>query len=249
MEVVDLKKTYHDRQGQPVPVLQGLSLRLGPGEFVAIRGTSGCGKSTLLNILGCLDRPDGGSCRVDGEDVGAWPESRRAELRNRRIGFVFQNFHLLPFLTVQENVELPFIYDRGGRRPGGDKVAELLRLVGLAGKERRYPGELSGGEQQRVAIARAVVLGAELLLADEPTGNLDGTTAQGVLDLFQQLVEQGKTVLLVTHDPAVAARAGRQLHMEKGTFPSDTGPSPQQGQTGIMVAPLADAGPIRGVDS
>jgi putative ABC transport system ATP-binding protein len=222
IDVIALEKTYRDRQGQPVPVLRGLTLHLDPGEFVAVSGKSGCGKSTLLNILGCLDRPDAGNYRLDGQEVGDWPERRRADLRNGRIGFVFQNFHLLPFLTVMENVELPFIYSHASAKPVAGRAGELLTSVGLAGKERRYPGELSGGEQQRVAIARALVLGAELILADEPTGNLDAATAQGVLDLFEELVRQGKTVLLVTHDSAVAGRARRRLCLEGGAIAADT---------------------------
>ena len=221
IDVADLEKSYRDRQGTHVPVIKGLSFQVAPGEFVAIRGTSGSGKSTLLNILGCLDRPDHGSYRFDGEDVGSWPERRRAALRNRRIGFVFQAFHLLPFLTVEQNIDLPYTYDRQRRRPPAGHVQELLRLVGLEGMGKRYPGELSGGQQQRVAVARALVLGAELILADEPTGNLDAATAGGVIDLFQRLVEQGKTVLLVTHDPAISARARRQVAIEEGRISSD----------------------------
>ncbi len=216
IEATDLQKTYRDRQGQPVPVLKGLTLDLKPGEFVAVRGKSGSGKSTLLNILGCLERPDAGTYRIDDQEVDGWPERRRAELRNRRIGFVFQNFHLLPFLTVQENVELPFIYCRTGTPPGKGGTVELLASVGLEGKHRRYPGELSGGEQQRVAIARALVLGADLLLGDEPTGNLDAATAQSVLDVLEKFVQEGKTVLLVTHDPLVAGRTHRQLDLVDG---------------------------------
>ena len=221
IDVADLEKSYRDRQGTHVAAIKELTFQVAPGEFVAIRGASGSGKSTLLNILGCLDRPDGGSYRFDGEDVGSWPEQRRAALRNRRIGFVFQAFHLLPFLKVEQNIDLPFTYCRDGRRPPPGHVQELLRLVDLEGMAKRYPGELSGGQQQRVAVARALVLGAELILADEPTGNLDAATARGVIDLFQRLVEQGKTVLLVTHDPAISARARRQVVMEGGRILSD----------------------------
>ena len=221
VDAADLHKTYRDRQGQPVAVLKGLTLQLQAGEFVAIRGASGCGKSTLLNILGCLERQDAGTYRLDGQDVGGWPERQRAELRNRRVGFVFQSFHLLPFLNVKENVELPFIY-AAGQAPLAGKTEELLASVGLGGKERRYPGELSGGEQQRVAIARALVLGADLVLADEPTGNLDAATAGGVLDLLDQLVKESKTVLLITHDPLIAARAQRQLRLDGGKIAEDS---------------------------
>jgi ABC-type lipoprotein export system ATPase subunit len=222
IEAVDLAKTYRDRQGNSVPVLRGLTLRVAPGEFVSLSGPSGCGKSTLLNMLGCLDRPDSGSYQFDGQDVTGWSERRRAELRNRRIGFVFQSFHLLPFLTVEGNIKLPLLYSHA-KISVSDRVRQLLRDLELDGMAHRYPGELSGGQQQRVAIARALVLGADLILADEPTGNLDADSAQGVLDVMERLVRQGKTVLLVTHDPAVARRASRQIRLEAGRIASENG--------------------------
>jgi putative ABC transport system ATP-binding protein len=221
IETANIQKTYRDRQGAVVSVLNGLSLQIARGDFVSLAGPSGCGKSTLLNILGCLDRPDGGVYRFDGQDVLGWPERQRADLRNRKIGFVFQSFHLLPFLTVEGNVQLPFTYSRS-ETPNAGAVVKLLQEVELGGMERRYPGELSGGQQQRVAIARALVLGADLILADEPTGNLDAESAQGILDVFVRLVDQGKTLLLVTHDPAVARRAFRQIRLEGGRIASDT---------------------------
>ena len=229
IEINDLEKTYQDSHGQPVPALRGLNLRVATGEFVAVTGASGCGKSTLLNVLGCLDRPDRGSCRLDGEDVADWPERRRAAFRNRRIGFVFQSFHLLPFLTVRQNVELPFLYSDVDP-PAANTVSTLLKSVGLEDMESRFPGELSGGQQQRVAIARALLLGADLLLADEPTGNLDAVMAQTILDLFVELAHQGKTILLVTHDPAVAQRAARTVQMAAGQIVHDTA-AQQQGAT------------------
>ena len=229
IEISDLEKTYRDSHGQPVPALRGLNLRVATGEFVAVTGASGCGKSTLLNVLGCLDRPDRGSCRLDGEDVADWPERRRAAFRNRRIGFVFQSFHLLPFLTVRQNVELPFLYSDVDP-PAANTVSTLLKSVGLEDMESRFPGELSGGQQQRVAIARALLLGADLLLADEPTGNLDAAMAQTILDLFVELAHQGKTILLVTHDPAVAQRAARTVQMAAGQIVHDTA-AQQQGAT------------------
>lgn len=216
VEATDLGKTYRDRQGHLVPVLTQLRLQVAPAEFLAISGSSGSGKSTLLNILGCLDRADAGSYMFDGQRVDEWPERARAELRNRRIGFVFQNFHLLPFLTVKENIALPFLYLKTGLEPDGNQVEELLSFMGLGGKQQRYPSELSAGEQQRVAIARALVLSADLVLADEPTGNLDPDTASGVIDLFERLILRGTTVLMVTHDPIVAARAHRHLHLDEG---------------------------------
>ena len=211
-----LEKSYRDRRGNLVPVLKQLTLRVSPGEFLAISGASGSGKSTLLNILGCLDRPDAGSYSFDGRRVDEWSEPQRAELRNRRIGFVFQKFHLLPFLSVKENIELPFLYRRSDGEPDGGRVGELLSFMGLTGKEERYPSELSAGEQQRVAIARALVLGADLILADEPTGNLDPENAGAVLDLLERLIARGTTVLLVTHDSRNAARAQRHLVLESG---------------------------------
>ena len=221
VEITDLDKTYRDSQGQPVHALSGVTLRIGPGEFVALTGSSGSGKSTLLNIIGLLDRPDRGACRLDGEDVVGWPESRRAMFRNRRIGFIFQSFHLLPFLNVAENVELPFLYSRDTRTSHVD-ASTLLESVGLRGMERRFPGELSGGQQQRVAIARALALGADLLLADEPTGNLDTTTADAILDVFSNLSNTSRTVVLVTHDPRVAEKTSRRVNMSDGRIVTDT---------------------------
>jgi putative ABC transport system ATP-binding protein len=229
IEISDLEKTYQDSHGQSVPALCGLNLRVTTGEFLAVTGASGCGKSTLLNMLGCLDRPDRGSCRLDGENVADWPERRRAAFRNRRIGFVFQSFQLLPFLTVRQNVELPFLYSDVDT-PAPIAISPLLTSVGLENIESRFPGELSGGQQQRVAIARALLLGADLLLADEPTGNVDATMAQTILDLFVELAHQGKTIILVTHDPAVAQRAARTVQMAAGQIVHDT-ESERQGAT------------------
>jgi putative ABC transport system ATP-binding protein len=221
IDVSDLRKTYTDRRGAPVPALSGVDLHVPSGDFVAVSGPSGCGKSTLLNVLGCLDRPDGGVCQLDGEDVAGWPEARRAAFRNRRLGFVFQSFHLLPFLNVRENVELPLLY---ARRAAAQRVAtaDVLTAVGLPGMEERYPSELSAGQQQRVAIARALVLGADLVLADEPTGNLDPASAQTILDVLADLAQRGRTIVLVTHDPAVAARGTRRVAMSAGRVVHDT---------------------------
>jgi ABC-type lipoprotein export system ATPase subunit len=227
VEIANLDKTYRDSRGQPVRALRGVTLRIGPGEFVAVMGSSGSGKSTLLNIIGLLDRPDSGSCRLDGEEVVDWPESRRAMFRNHRIGFIFQSFHLLSFLNVRENVELPLLYRRDTQTPQVD-VSTLLESVGLQGMERRFPGELSGGQQQRVAIARALALGADLLLADEPTGNLDATTADAILDLFSSLSSRGRGVVLVTHDPRVSAKASRRVDMSEGHIVTDTATVPAE---------------------
>jgi macrolide transport system ATP-binding/permease protein len=222
IKATDLQKSYRDRQGQLVPVLKGVTLEVPRAEFLAITGSSGSGKSTLLNILGCLDRPAAGSYSFDGQQVDQWPEPQRAELRNRRLGFVFQKFHLLPFLSVRENIELPFLYSKSGVEPDGNRAGELLSFMGLGGKEQRYPSELSAGEQQRVAIARALVLGADVILADEPTGNLDPETASSVIDLFERLILRGTTVLLVTHDTVIAARAHRHLRLEGGKLAANT---------------------------
>ena len=221
IDISDLQKTYTDSRGQPVSALSGVDLHVGSGDFVAVSGPSGCGKSTLLNVIGCLDRPDGGACRLDGEDVATWPEARRAAFRNRRLGFVFQSFHLLPFLNVRENVELPLLYVRE-TPPQLTPAADVLDSVGLPGIEERYPSELSGGQQQRVAIARALLLGADLMLADEPTGNLDPASSQTILDLFAELARRGRTIVLVTHDSSVAARASRRVEMSAGRVVHDT---------------------------
>jgi putative ABC transport system ATP-binding protein len=204
-----------------VPALRGVDLQVLPGDFVAVSGPSGCGKSTLLNVIGLLDRPDGGACRLDGENVSGWSEAQRAAFRNRRLGFVFQSFHLLPFLTVRANVELPLLYAREDAAKAHDTLA-VLGSVGLQGLENRYPSELSGGQQQRVAIARALLLGADLLLADEPTGNLDPDSSRNILDLFTDLASRGRTIVLVTHDTAVASRATRRVQMAQGRIVHDS---------------------------
>ena len=222
IDISDLQKTYTDSRGEPVPALRGIDLQVLPGDFVAVSGPSGCGKSTLLNVIGLLDRPDGGACRLDGDDVSSWSEAQRAAFRNRRLGFVFQSFHLLPFLNVQANVELPLLYARGGTAGHAPDPGGVLRSVGLEGLATRYPSELSGGQQQRVAIARALLLGADLLLADEPTGNLDPDSSKNILDLFTDLASRGRTVVLVTHDPTVAARATRRVQMAQGRIVHDT---------------------------
>jgi putative ABC transport system ATP-binding protein len=221
IDISELQRTYKDSRGQPVPALSGVELHVSSGDFVAVSGPSGCGKSTLLNVIGCLDRPDGGACRLDGEDVATWSEARRATFRNRRLGFVFQSFHLLPFLNVRENVELPLLYAHDTPAQV-TPTAEVLTSVGLRGMEERYPSELSGGQQQRVAIARALLLGADLMLADEPTGNLDPASSQTILDLFAELAQRGRTIVLVTHDPTVAARASRRVEMSAGRVVHDT---------------------------
>ena len=210
-----LARTYR-RGAIAVPVLETVDLELAGGEWLAILGPSGSGKSTLLNILGLLDRPDAGVYELAGEDVSDLGDTRQAELRNRRIGFVFQSFNLLPRTSALENVAAPLLY-RGIRR--GDLLAQArqaLERVGLADRMDYDPGQLSGGQLQRVAVARALVGEPALLLADEPTGNLDSRSGAEVLELFGALHQAGSTVLMITHDPTVAARAQRRLVLDAG---------------------------------
>jgi putative ABC transport system ATP-binding protein len=216
IEARDLAKTY--RLGQvDVQALSGVDVDVAAGEFIAITGPSGSGKSTLMHILGCLDSPTSGSYRLDGEDVGTLSGKRLAHVRNRKVGFVFQTFNLMPRLTVEENVALPLKY-RGGV-PRGERRArahKLLERLGLSHRIGHRPDELSGGERQRVAIARALVGEPAILMADEPTGNLDSKAGNEVLKTFAELHSAGHTIVLVTHDPGVAARAERVIQMSDG---------------------------------
>ncbi|MBE3070134.1 MAG: ABC transporter ATP-binding protein, partial [Planctomycetes bacterium] len=187
--------------GATIRALDGVDLTVQAGEMLAIQGASGSGKSTLMHILGCLDRPDGGTYVLADEDVSRLSKNRLAEIRNRRIGFVFQTFNLLPRLSALENVELPLLY--GGARRPKDLAAEALNTVGLADRMHHSPSQLSGGQRQRVAIARALVCGPAILLADEPTGNLDSRTGEDIMALFRVLNEAGRTVIIVTHEPDI----------------------------------------------
>ena len=221
IETQKLVKTYVSGTTE-VPALRGIDLAIERGEFVAIMGTSGSGKSTLMNLLGCLDTPTSGSYTLDGVRVDTLDPNALADIRNQKIGFVFQGFNLLPRTTAIENVELPMLYDRSGRkRETQAMAADALRRVGLGDRMHHQPSELSGGQQQRVAIARALVTEPALILADEPTGNLDTKTSMEVMALFQELNEQGITIVLVTHEPDIAAYAKRIVEVRDGRIRRD----------------------------
>jgi ABC-type lipoprotein export system ATPase subunit len=218
IELRDIHKTYHIGD-IAVPVLKGVSLAIARGELVALMGVSGSGKSTLMNLLGCLDHPSSGEYWLDGQEVSALSADQRAMLRNRMLGFVFQNFNLLPRTSALENVAMPLTYTAShlSERQMRKRAEEVLRHVGLGDRMDHEPSQLSGGQQQRVAIARALVNNPPLLFADEPTGNLDSHTSEEVLAMFQQLNRRdGITIILVTHDANVAAYAGRTIHIHDG---------------------------------
>jgi putative ABC transport system ATP-binding protein len=204
-----------------VEALKGISFSVGPGEFVSIMGASGSGKSTCMNILGCLDVPSRGSYLLDGVNVGELSQNELAEIRNRKLGFVFQGFNLLARTTARENVELPLVYGQVPAARRRERALEALERVGLSGREGHYSSQLSGGQQQRVAIARALVNRPSIILADEPTGNLDSKTTVEIMGIFQQLHRQGITIIMVTHEPEVAAFTGRQIIFRDGLVTSD----------------------------
>ena len=216
-----IQKTY--RVGDvEVPAVRGISLQIRKGEFVAIMGPSGCGKSTLMNLMGCLDTPTSGSYLLDGQEVAGLDDDALSTIRNRKIGFVFQSFNLLPRATALENVELPLIYrDEGGIKA---KAAAALASVGLADRANHKPTELSGGQQQRVAAARALVTDPAILMADEPTGNLDTKASEEIMALFADLHRQGRTIVLVTHEPDIARHAERTIHLKDGKVVWETRP-------------------------
>jgi putative ABC transport system ATP-binding protein len=222
IEIRDLVKIYEMGEVQ-VRALDGIDLTVDAGDLVAVMGPSGSGKSTLMNIVGCLDRPTSGSYILDGVDVSGLSRDERAVIRNAKIGFVFQSFNLLARTSALENVELPLLYGElglaGVQRHAAAK--ESLRRVGLGGREGHYPSQLSGGQQQRVAIARALVTNPAILLADEPTGNLDSRTSEEIMQIFQELNDEGKTVVLITHEPDIARHAKRVVHMLDGRIQRD----------------------------
>lgn len=215
IELRQVEKTYRTGAVE-VRALRGVSLRIDLGEYVAVMGPSGSGKSTLMHILGCLDVPTGGQFLLAGEDVSEMDETELAHVRNRQIGFVFQQFNLLPSLSAWRNVELPLTYAGVPRDEQRDRAQVALRRVGLADRMNHRPGELSGGQQQRVAVARALVTDPALILADEPTGNLDSASTEDVLGLLDELHAQGRTIVLITHEAEVAERARRVIRVRDG---------------------------------
>jgi putative ABC transport system ATP-binding protein len=213
--------------GYQVTALDGVDLTIRPGEFLAIMGPSGSGKSTLMHIMGCLDRPSAGSYELEGLDVSALNEDSLARVRRLRLGFVFQTFNLLPRLTAMQNVELPMVYAGVSRRERRARALELLGAVGLSKRSSHHPNEMSGGERQRVAIARSLVNEPALLLADEPTGNLDSKAGDEVVAIISDLHAAGKTIVLITHEPSIAARAQRIVRMHDGRASEDQAQSDQ----------------------
>jgi putative ABC transport system ATP-binding protein len=219
--VVQDAHKYYELGETRVHALRGVSVEIGRGEFVAIMGASGSGKSTFMNILGCLDKPSSGRYLLDGIEASSLSKNELAAIRNRKIGFVFQGFNLLSRTTALENVELPTLYAHVTKEEGRQRSMEALKLVGLGDRTEHYPSQLSGGQQQRVAIARALVNRPAILLADEPTGNLDSRTSVEIMDVFQNLNENGLTIVLVTHEPDVAQFARRSIQFRDGRIRRD----------------------------
>lgn len=224
IETIDLTKVYGVGDVE-VSALAGLSVKIFPGEFVAVMGPSGSGKSTFMNILGCLDRPTSGSYILDGEDASDLNRKELAEIRNRKLGFVFQSYNLLPRLNAVENVMLPLMYQRENRLPMAERLEKAIKAlenVGLADRANHLPKELSGGQQQRVAIARALINHPVVVLADEPTGNLDTKSSYEIMDLLHNLHESGTTLVMVTHEPDIAQQTERIVHIRDGKLESDS---------------------------
>lgn len=215
IRITELSKHYTIGD-ETVHALDKASMHVAPGEFVSIIGPSGSGKSTLMNIIGCLDTADSGEYLLDGIPIEEYSENELARIRNRKVGFVFQNFNLIPKLTAEENVELPLIYQGVKKAERAERAAAALKRVDLERRANHFPTELSGGQQQRVAIARAIVTRPSLILADEPTGNLDSKTTLEIMDIFHELHRQGNTIVLITHDNTVAEQAERRIHILDG---------------------------------
>ena len=222
IELSGIKKIYQVG-GQEVAALAGIDLNIAKGEFAALMGPSGSGKSTLMNILGCLDRPTVGSYKLDGQEVATLSDDELAVTRNRRIGFVFQNFNLLSRIRAADNVALPLVYAGVGRKEREKKAKKILEAVGLGDRAEHQPNELSGGQRQRVAIARALVNDPHIIMADEPTGNLDTKSTKEIMEIFEGLHQEGRTIILVTHEPDIAACASRQLLVRDGLITRDAG--------------------------
>ena len=224
--MIELRAVSRDYEvgGRPVHALRAIDLEVAAGEYLSIMGPSGSGKSTLLNIIGCLDRPTSGSYHLDDEDVGRLDDRRLCRIRRDKIGFVFQAYHLVPRLSAAENVELPLVFAGVERHDRRERVAQALAAVGLSDRAHHRPDQLSGGERQRTAIARAVVMHPRVVLADEPTGNLDAASGREVVSLLESMHESGLTLLVVTHDPSIAARASHRVRLADGVLTEAPGP-------------------------
>lgn len=222
IDLQDIRKTYRIGS-QDFAALAGITLQIAEGEFAALMGPSGSGKSTLMNILGCLDHPTSGSYKLDGREVANLSDNELALTRNKSIGFVFQNFNLLGRISALDNVALPLVYAGIGKEERTERAMEKLRAVGLGTWSHHKPNELSGGQRQRVAIARALINNPHIIMADEPTGNLDTKSTHEIMDIFESLHQEKKTIILVTHEPEIAARASRQLLLSDGVITKDAG--------------------------
>lgn len=217
LNLKDIRKSYH-LGTEEFAILKGIDLEVNEGDFLAIMGPSGSGKSTLMNIIGCLDKPGSGSYAIEGRDVSSLSDNELADLRNQKIGFVFQNFNLMPKLTASQNVELPLTYMNVPKKERRKRALEMLKLVGLEERSEFKPMELSGGQKQRVAIARALVTNPSFILGDEPTGALDTKTSVQIMDLFKQFNDNGKTIIIITHEPEVAALCKKTVILRDGNI-------------------------------
>ena len=227
LELQDVCKSYY-RGKNPVPVLKDVCLRVEQGEYIAIMGPSGSGKTTLMNLMGCLDVPTSGTYVLDGRDIGTLSDNELAEIRNRYVGFVFQDFRLLPRMNALDNVALPLLYAGVGYKERRERAKAALSAVGLVDRMRFFPSQLSGGQCQRVAIARAMVTNPRILLADEPTGALDTTSGQQIMEIFRSFAEEGMTIITITHDPEIAACADKVYQIRDGQIPDCPETLPRQ---------------------